>query len=327
MKEYTICLICVFFAIFCDTLAVAQPSGRRPRGESSSGRTRPFSPRNSARGSLPPGITTSPNTPASLPDIGTVPDFSGLDVNEPLDARSFLDRATVSQPLSPKMLRYTEHLIAQYDTNGNGKLEIDEWYEKMSGSPQVMDLNGDNILTLDELANHIEKFSRWRTIHNPYPLQQLIANQVISVQENTDSLFRPLIKNVSTLKSSIVDTSNDSETLNNILSREQAATDEEIEVGKNEITENETETSTNSAEKSQSGENYLTGKIPPAQTRKYAAPTQGLPTWFVRCDLDGDGQVSLYEFASPGFTNESVARFGRLDKNADGFITSNELPK
>ncbi|MDR1491964.1 MAG: hypothetical protein LBT05_04495 [Planctomycetaceae bacterium] len=320
MKKYTIYPIYVFFAVFvfCDALAVAQPPSRRPR--SNSDRTRPFPPRSGA-----PGI--SPSNDAGLPDVGTVPDFSDLDVNEPFDARPFLDRATVSQPTSPKLLRYTEHLIAQYDTNGNGKLELDEWHGKMSGSPQVIDLNGDNILTLDELVNHIEKFSRWRTIYNPYPLQQLIANRVIPVQENTDSLFRPLSKNISAVKSSIKKHSGDFEKTENLIGYKKTVTDEEIEAGKNEMTENNAETNTTGAEKSESGENYLTGKIPPAQARKYAAPTQGLPSWFVRCDLDGDGQVSLYEFASPDFTNENVARFGRLDKNADGFIAGDELPK
>lgn len=49
----------------------------------------------------------------------------------------------------------------------------------------------------------------------------------------------------------------------------------------------------------------------------------GLPEWFLRRDLDGDGQLSLSEFA-PNPTQADLEEFARYDRNGDGFITSKE---
>jgi Ca2+-binding EF-hand superfamily protein len=66
-----------------------------------------------------------------------------------------------------------------------------------------------------------------------------------------------------------------------------------------------------------SGKHYLTPKdrLP-----------EGLPDWFLHDDADGDGQVSLHEFASP-LTEEKIAEFNKYDLNGDGFITPEEVLK
>ncbi len=53
---------------------------------------------------------------------------------------------------------------------------------------------------------------------------------------------------------------------------------------------------------------------------------EGLPDWFISADADGDGQVSLHEFASP-LTEEKLAEFNKYDLNGDGFITPDEVLK
>ena len=50
---------------------------------------------------------------------------------------------------------------------------------------------------------------------------------------------------------------------------------------------------------------------------------QGVPRWFIQRDKNGDGQISLAEFA-PTLSLEAVALFQRLDKNGDGFIEPDE---
>jgi Ca2+-binding EF-hand superfamily protein len=49
----------------------------------------------------------------------------------------------------------------------------------------------------------------------------------------------------------------------------------------------------------------------------------GLPQWFLDRDLDGDGQLSLAEFASNP-TQADLEEFARFDRNGDGFITAKE---
>mgnify|MGYP003873267823 CR=1 FL=1 len=49
----------------------------------------------------------------------------------------------------------------------------------------------------------------------------------------------------------------------------------------------------------------------------------GLPDWFLRRDLNGDGQVSLGEYA-PNAAPADVEQFARYDRNGDGLITVQE---
>jgi hypothetical protein len=244
---------------------------------------------------------------------GTVPDIRDENPQEEFDVRPLADRAVISRPVSPKLLRYTEHLIRKYDTNTNGQLEFNEWYGQMSGSPQVIDLNGDRILTLDEIVTHIEKFSRGRTIHNPYPLQQLIDNRVIPEQTKPEGIFRPITQPIPSRKISETKSMTDRPELS-----EEELAEEVLQPG---------DADENGATTDGGGNEPFQERMPPGQTRRYTTPTQGLPAWFVQRDLNGDGQVSLYEFCAPNFSNRDLANFGRLDRDADGFITPKELPQ
>jgi hypothetical protein len=64
----------------------------------------------------------------------------------------------------------------------------------------------------------------------------------------------------------------------------------------------------------------------PRESTFYVRPSRlppELPEWFVRRDLNGDGQLSLSEFA-PNPTQADLDEFARHDKNGDGFITAQE---
>lgn len=50
---------------------------------------------------------------------------------------------------------------------------------------------------------------------------------------------------------------------------------------------------------------------------------QGLPAWFSSLDADGDGQLTMAEFA-PKATSTALAEFARYDANRDGLVTADE---
>jgi hypothetical protein len=67
---------------------------------------------------------------------------------------------------------------------------------------------------------------------------------------------------------------------------------------------------------------------PPARrNRKFTVPQsrlpQGLPDWFLDQDSDGDGQLTLSEFATAGDSAQKD-EFAKLDLNNDGIVTAAE---
>lgn len=65
--------------------------------------------------------------------------------------------------VSPKLLRYAERVVKQYDKNGSGLLEADEW-SALGGKPQTVDADGDGRITIAELAQHAANFAAGRAI-------------------------------------------------------------------------------------------------------------------------------------------------------------------
>ena len=68
----------------------------------------------------------------------------------------------------------------------------------------------------------------------------------------------------------------------------------------------------------------------PRKSGRFLTPKErlpkGLPDWFVQKDADGDGQITMAEFASD-LTPAAAAEFARYDLNRDGIITAAECLK
>lgn len=62
-----------------------------------------------------------------------------------------------------KVRRYAQKLVTRYDLDGNGTLEPVEWLQ-MRGDPRNDDLNGDEMLTAEELAIRIAVYGHRRLI-------------------------------------------------------------------------------------------------------------------------------------------------------------------
>jgi hypothetical protein len=153
-----------------------------------------------------------------------------------------------------RVRQYAESLLRQYDKNKNGSLERDEW-SQMRGNWRDADRNGDGVITLDELAAHLSRYSRQGSGGG------------------------------SSGGSSSGGTGGSSS----------AARD-------------------------------------PSQRKSYRflSPKErlpaGLPDWFLRKDADGDGQVTMAEYARD-WSAETAEEFAKYDLNGDGVITPAECLK
>jgi uncharacterized protein (DUF2141 family) len=188
-----------------------------------------------------------------------------------------------AEAIPAKVRRYAEHLLHRYDTNGDGQLRSDEW-GKMHGHPETADTNGDRVITLDELTRHIAAFGQNRRVRLASPA---IGGDAATV--------------------SGVETPGQAETASDGLS---ASGPEGAEKTAASGTESEPRPGT-----------------PPKRDTTFFVPKSrlpvGLPEWFFRRDANGDGQLSLSEFA-PNPTQVELEEFTRYDRNGDGFITARE---
>lgn len=70
-----------------------------------------------------------------------------------------------------------------------------------------------------------------------------------------------------------------------------------------------------------------TAAVPTRTSYRFTTPAErlpkGMPDWFLRGDVDGDGQVSMAEYTTT-WTETLAAEFLKFDANGDGIITPAE---
>ncbi len=125
-----------------------------------------------------PGDSAGESPGAKVPGFGverdetSVPGFGGATGSDgsspPSKSSSSRSRSSGSSSSSSsgervdyRIRRYAQSLLKQYDKNGNGKLEKEEW-SRMRGDPKEADRNKDGIVTLDELTRRLADYSRSR---------------------------------------------------------------------------------------------------------------------------------------------------------------------
>jgi len=252
---------------------------------------------------------------ASTPSAGTVDAAAALDIPSRVP---YTERGV---PVSAKVLRYAQRLVEQYDTNHNGQLEKEEW-QKMRGNPAIVDRDHDGLITVEDLARYITIYGRYRHI-------QLIAPALTTPpqQPSAEGVPSPVAEN---------------------------SRGDNPPAGRNPIAPPAAETppaaaapplpeaAPSAAAMSAAGSATTTGSQPltpapapaPVVSRRAVAGQrffvppvrlpQGVPPWFVARDLDGDGQLTLSEFA-PHPTQADIEEFNRYDTNHDGVITIDEV--
>jgi hypothetical protein len=196
-------------------------------------------------------------------------------------------------PPPPKVARYARRLMATYDLDGDGQLQEVEW-RKMRGQPLPADANRDGVITVDELTQWVATYGAQRRIRVDWPFP------ASNLESSSDS----------------------------------APTDATPPSDGPSATSTPTPTQTASPPGAPAPAEAPSGTSPPAEaapreTRFHLSPKRlptGLPDWFRTRDADGDGQLSLSEFA-PHATSAQQHEFVQLDLNSDGVLTPQEYLK
>lgn len=194
------------------------------------------------------------------------------------------EASTDPATIPAKIARYARRLLKQYDANGNRQLQEAEW-RRMRGEPAQADRDRDGAITAEELTEHIAGYGRQRKI-------RLLPPQPGDLMEMAPLLNPEMIE----ATAEAVPTDNREPDLP---ARGEAAADP-------------------SAEQPQES---------PRRDTKFYIPSSrlpsALPASFLNRDGDGDGQLTLAEFAASKSRAE-LDEFARLDRNGDGVVTATE---
>ena len=219
---------------------------------------------------------------------------------------------TLVPALQSSLRFYYRYLMKKYDLNGNGILERREWENRIIGA-QAIDLDGDWNLTDQEVLFYLARYAKDRSLADPEPRRNANRANVVVDDAEKPILIRPAS------------------------AAPKRATAKEIEESENydlaDMTDDEfvaMMTENNPALESVEDEeilDVLLADMDESSVREYAASPKdlvGTPVWFLARDRNGDGQLSLVEFA-PNLTPAGIAQFGKLDANHDGLITAAEV--
>jgi hypothetical protein len=90
---------------------------------------------------------------------------------------------------SGKILRYAAKLMQQYDRDGDGQLNADEWAQ-MRGTPRLNDLDQDGMVSERELAERVAVYSQRRAVRL-MPLSRELAGSGAGGRTATASVPEP----------------------------------------------------------------------------------------------------------------------------------------
>jgi len=171
--------------------------------------------------------------------------------------------------------------MRKHDHNGDQRLQPSEWAQ-MGGDPRLADLDGDGLITQDEMIQRAAEYGRDRRIRPQRPLL------------GGGGEFLPLLRPATEPRSSDAPTVGTPPEDRNASPLAEGVPDAGTDRPRD-----------------------------PRRDRKFAARYRGMPEWFIDRDANGDGQLTMAEFA-PKATRSELDRFTRYDADRNGVITAAE---
>jgi hypothetical protein len=185
-----------------------------------------------------------------------------------------------------KAYRYAQALVQRYDRNGDGTLQQDEWSPTAAASKR-RSVNADQGVTVDELVRRMMVYGAQRRLQPGW--------------------LAP------TPEPEATPADNESET-----------------AAKDETAVPPPSPRTPPADAPRTVAPSPPPEVTPRRPKRFHLPPSrippGLPDWFLTRDADGDGQLTLPEYAAAGSATASK-EFTRYDLNGDGVLTPQEYLK
>lgn len=199
------------------------------------------------------------------------------------------------QTVPLKIVRYAQRVVQAYDRDGDSRLQSAE-FQAMAGQPSQADADRDGVITVEEFARYVAEYAQKHTLRlSPLAGQPATLPPVFTPSHVAEG-----------------------------------GGAEPSSPDKSESATTPAKASPVSVPGGQAAEE--TPDIPPGprrETKFYVSPKRlpaGLPDWFLQRDQDGDGQLTLAEFA-PKPTPAQLAEFARMDTNRDGLVTARECQR
>lgn len=217
--------------------------------------------------------------------------------------------------ISAKFSRQAQRAVQKADRNGDGVLDKDEWKTispdldknmgKLDGEPQ-------GVVTVEELAAYLARYARQHTLQTEDTAWQRLP-------QPPSAIFTPVTSSKTTPKKTTkgkvgeASDAEDSSDADNHAARQDGsdgdANDDDSASGGKPSKRSKAAASKRSSKKFHVADAALPG---------------GLPDWFFDRDGDGDGQLTLGEFAPDGSQAQRDA-FKRQDSDGDGVLTPEEI--
>jgi hypothetical protein len=213
-------------------------------------------------------------------------------------------------PVPVKVERYAQRLFDRYDTNRDGVIDAVE-RRQMQGNPAMIDYSADGEISLEELAAYTADFGRHRRM-------RLTGTMVEEAVADLPPLYIPTAQReaMAAAQAAAQQTSQQAQAVPVALVDETGQTANDTAAGGPEAEVDD------EPEQPQPAAN-------PASSKRFVTPRSrqaGLPGWFLASDNNGDGQVTVAEYA-PSSEKSRLAAFARFDRNKDGVLTAQECPK
>lgn len=223
-----------------------------------------------------------------------------------------------------KVNRYVERLLTRYDTNHDGVIDATEC-RLMEGDPSKIDYDADGEITLEELAAYTADFGRHRRM-------RLTGSMVEEAVAVLPPLYVPTAEweAMAAAQAKTQQVSQQTQAVPVALVQDaDAGQTEPSDVSESEevVEEEQQEEDSKSEEGQEAAEPHPTPEQ--VDSRRFVTPKSrlaGLPEWFLARDTNGDGQLTVAEYA-PGSEKARLAEFARYDRNKDGVLTPQECPK